>query len=161
MLADNVCVSDGWFYARAYAPTAMDLSLSASVDALALAASVRDCYRRMDAAYVTHDVTLRSATNIVKRTSTSTSTSGDATNLYLMDVLHLLMVLPPASAALLPDDATRSVLSDPDLGCVHMYPTNFLHHTYLRERKHECAPVLPDVDARALQEALCRRVYFR
>jgi 5'-3' exonuclease len=57
--------------------------------------------------------------------------------------LHLLVVLPPSSAHLLPDPRWRAVHSDPVLGCQYMYPTHFTVVKYLKFAPCTYEPLLP------------------
>ena len=57
----------------------------------------------------------------------------------------LLLILPPASAGLLPTWA-KPMVTDVARGCTHMYPTRFGFHTYLRNYMHEAVPQLPPFD---------------
>ena len=57
----------------------------------------------------------------------------------------LLLILPPQSAGLLPTWA-RPIFTDPMRGCVHIYPTRFAFHSYLRQFMHEATPRLPPFD---------------
>lgn len=67
---------------------------------------------------------------------------------------QLLMVLPPSSAPLVPDARQRRLMSDPEAGCVHMFPLRFTIATYLRSKLWECTPVLPPIDLQTVRRAL-------
>lgn len=65
--------------------------------------------------------------------------------------MQLLMVLPPESInEFLPKHAI--VTSDPEMGCMDMYPTDFKIMTYLKHQLWECIPVLPPIDEDRLKK---------
>ena len=124
------CLSTGWCYPHEYAPTARDLcNLLADTD---LAREVGDL---MDASERRMHVTAP-----------------------LPEGWQLLLVLPPASAALLPSDAVRRVMLDPELGCTHAFPRRINVATYLRDKLWECMPLLPPVDVEAVRVAVGQAV---
>jgi hypothetical protein len=110
------CMSTGWHYPHAYAPTAMDVLhlLTADGDTTLpgdVAAHMDATEREFDAAFPPH---------LLQR--------------------RLLLVLPPSSAkTLIPaaiwDAAVRET--------PHAFPDGFRVATYLRDRLHECVPLLP------------------
>ena len=57
----------------------------------------------------------------------------------------LLMILPPASAGLLPTWG-QALMADPLRGCQHLFPSTFGFDTYLRQYLHEAVPRLPPFD---------------
>jgi len=57
----------------------------------------------------------------------------------------LLMILPIASAPLLPNWASK-LMVDPLMGCQHLFPTTFGFDTYLKQYMHEAIPRLPPFD---------------
>ncbi len=59
--------------------------------------------------------------------------------------LQLLCVLPPSSKHLVKPEYAK-LMTDVNLGCVHMYPNTFLIGTYLKTFLWECHPELPPVD---------------
>jgi 5'-3' exonuclease len=67
---------------------------------------------------------------------------------------QLLMVLPPSSASLIPDEGLRRVMLDPGMGCIHMFPRRFKVATYMRDKLWECAPLLPLVEVGAIRKAV-------
>ena len=128
------CLSQGWHYPHAYAPTALDLHHALTADPATLAARVGALYALGDAEHR------------VNRTCSPALPD---------DIWQLVLVLPPQSAALIPPafPLARRVVSGDLRGCAHMYPRTFPIRTYLRGRLHECAPALPPVD-RLLQPFL-------
>jgi 5'-3' exoribonuclease 1 len=120
-------VPRGWYYAHAYAPTALDLH-NVLVDDGAGAPGVRACLLRAAAA-------------------PPPPARIDAR------LWQLLMVLPPGSAPLLPA-RLRRVMTDDALECRHLYPSAFRVTTYLREKLWECQPRLPVMDERLLAAAV-------
>lgn len=78
---------------------------------------------------------------------------GPATRAAAQDPkLHLLFVLPPRYAALLPRPL-RPVFHRLELGCVHMYPARFRATPYLKWHASEAVPRVPDLDCRAVMSA--------
>ena len=59
--------------------------------------------------------------------------------------LQLLLVLPPQSIDLLPEDL-RPLMTDIQHGCVHFYPHKFKVMTYLKHKLWECSPMIPHID---------------
>lgn len=59
--------------------------------------------------------------------------------------LQLMIVLPPKSKHLLKPELVR-LMTDVELGCVHMFPDTFTIGTYLKSFLWECHPDLPPVD---------------
>jgi len=55
-------------------------------------------------------------------------------------ILQQLSVLPPSQTF---DKQLFSIMNELDHGCVHMYPSHFLIHTFLKTYLWECTPVLP------------------
>lgn len=127
-LAAQRCCAGGWWYAPTHAPCALDLA-----HALCDPALVGAVGRELDAAAELPPEALREP------------------------AWQLLMVLPPASAGLLPP-ALRGVPAHP--ACEHMYPRSFRVSTYLRERLWECPPLLPPMDVAGLARAVaeCEQV---
>lgn len=60
-------------------------------------------------------------------------------------LLQLMMVLPPASSALLPEHV-RPIMLDATQGCVHYYPKEFLMATYLKQHASDCLAILPPIN---------------
>lgn len=63
--------------------------------------------------------------------------------------LQLLSVLPPSSATILSNDS-QSFMNDIEKGCIHMYPSGFRVHTFLKTYLWECSPILPPIDYASL-----------
>ena len=72
------------------------------------------------------------------------------------DLLQLLMVLPPQSSGLLPEERARRIMHDISLGACHMYPTTFSFEKYLKYRTWECHPILPHVNVITLMAAFAQ-----
>jgi 5'-3' exonuclease len=125
------CMSWGWHYAHAHAPTALDLHHALSWPSTHLAAAAERAFELADHE---HAVGAAAAPSL--------------------EAWQLLLVLPPQSAALMRYARCREVVEDPRLGCSHMFPTGFRVCKYLRERPHECVPLLPTPDDRLLRAAL-------
>jgi len=70
---------------------------------------------------------------------------------FIPDYVQLLCILPPESIHLIPGKL-RSVMTDPNLGCTHMYPRKYPILTFLKTRLWECSPVLPALDIPLLQK---------
>lgn len=67
---------------------------------------------------------------------------------------QLVCVIPPADAAALMPPRLRRVHTDVSLGCVHMFPVDFVVPTYLKALAWECHPLLPPIDLRRIARAL-------
>lgn len=67
--------------------------------------------------------------------------------------LQLMMVLPPDSIRKFVPQYSR-LLSDPALGCMDMYPTEFKIMTYLKSQSWECAPLLPPIEDERIASAI-------
>ncbi len=74
------------------------------------------------------------------------------TPMFIPDYVQLLCILPPESKQLLPN-RLRDIMTDPKLGCTHMYPTKYPVLTFLKTRLWECAPVLPPLDIQLLKKS--------
>jgi 5'-3' exoribonuclease 1 len=59
--------------------------------------------------------------------------------------LQLLLVLPPQSKHLLPNNL-QHIMTDINYGCVHFYPHKFNVMTYLKSKMWECSPIIPNID---------------
>lgn len=66
--------------------------------------------------------------------------------------LQLMMVLPPQSIDLIPNELRR-IMSDIDMNCVHYYPHKFKINTYLKQFLWECTPILPNININNLQKS--------
>ena len=131
-LARQRCLSWGWHYRHAHAPTAYDVHLTLAGRAAALGTS-REAALAFEAADAAHLSGERAAGS--------------------REAWQLLLVLPPQSSSLLPE-RVAPVVRTAALGCAHMFPGRFRLCVYLRERLHECPPLLPELDARLLVRAL-------
>lgn len=127
-LALQKCIAWGWWYAHAYAPTALDLH-NALADTTLPAALDDELERRCEVPPLARQA------------------PGE---------WQLLMVLPPGSAGLLAHvhPRLRAVMDEDAFGCRHMFPTGFRMATYLCEKMHECVPLLPPVDTKILCDAI-------
>lgn len=76
---------------------------------------------------------------------------------FLPDYIQLLCILPPESCPLLPPQL-RGVMTDPALGCTHMYPIKYPILTFLKTRLWECSPILPPLDISLLQKKTQRLI---
>lgn len=133
MLEYYVCLdaSTGWCYPHAYSPTALDVSVFLQERLASDAGQTR----------LAEDV---------ERMRAQAAPPSDAT-------FTLLLVLPPQSAALLPE-RLRPILADAALGCVAYYPHDFDVFTYLRRYLWECAPRIPHPDVQLLHRRWLRCV---
>ena len=114
-LGDQRCLSEGWCYdMHAHAPTAHDL-----------------CNLLMD------DGLPREVEDVMEATHRAHRDAASAGG----PQWPLLMVLPPASAALIRDTALRALMQDARYA--HAFPLGFKLGTYLKDRLWECHPVLP------------------
>ena len=69
------------------------------------------------------------------------------------ETLQLMAVLPPCSYKLV-DDQFQKVFTNIQNGCIHMYPSHFRIHTFLKTYLWECCPVLPAIDICQLNDAM-------
>jgi 5'-3' exonuclease len=114
------CLSPGWYYPHAYAPTALDLH-RALLDPADVCAHTERAMAEAERAMAHAERAMAHAEHAQ---------------------LQLLMVLPPASArTLIPE--LMPLMEDPALGCAHMFPSSFRVATYLRDKLWECTPLLP------------------
>ena len=143
-LARQTCLSPGWHYTHARAPTALDLhyalasyhhhaSAAATFGDAAFGGAVfGDAVRlAFEAADAAHGAWRRIA-------AIRDDGGGEAR-------WQLLHVLPPQSRELMPgasDDSIVALLARH----AYAYPTEFRVCTYLHERTHECAPILAALD---------------
>lgn len=67
-----------------------------------------------------------------------TSNDAGANNDYVKIDEQLLMVIPPSSKFILPNDDIRQYTTDVRKGLVHLFPTDFDVVTYMRSQLHEC-----------------------
>lgn len=77
------------------------------------------------------------------------------TPVFIKDYIQLLCILPPESNHLVPP-RLRGIMTDPAMGCTHMYPKRYPILTFLKTRLWECAPVLPPLDIPLLQKKSTR-----
>jgi 5'-3' exonuclease len=127
------CLSRGLHYPHGHAPTALDLCQALQGrPPLALAEAAERAFADADRAH-----------------SAGTGLVDEAT-------WQLMLVLPPQSAHLIEHPGARRVVAgaSPSGSAAHMYPRAFRMSTYGRERLHECAPMLPGLDAGLLALAL-------
>ena len=73
-------------------------------------------------------------------------------NSYINPIIQLLMVLPPYSKKLLPDNLQK-IMNELEYGCVHYYPLKFCLTSYLKSYLWECHPVIPNIDIIRIQNA--------
>jgi 5'-3' exoribonuclease 1 len=71
---------------------------------------------------------------------------------FIPDYVQLLCILPPESKHLLPN-RLRDIITDPKLGCTHMYPIKYPVLTFLKMRLWECCPILPPLDIPLLKKS--------
>jgi 5'-3' exonuclease len=129
------CISEGWYYPHAYPPTALDMHMMlASISPQVLSREIEGMYAESDTVHTAGE-----------RYTESLGHHGS---------WQLLNVLPPQSMDLLDHKNIQTVTTDLELGCVHMFPTRFRLATYLKEKLHECVPMLPPVDSVRLLRAL-------
>lgn len=67
--------------------------------------------------------------------------------------LHLIAVLPPANASLIPREEVRRIVFEPAFGVQYMFPWDHTVDTFLKSRLWECYPVLPPIDLERLDQA--------
>lgn len=70
--------------------------------------------------------------------------------------LQLLLVLPPCSKHLIPDEKKARLMSDLKLGCLHYFPTEFRISTFLKSFIWECSAILPDINIKYLYGCLLK-----
>ena len=129
------CLSMGWHYPHAYAPTALDLHMTTGSRGESISNEIDLMFEEADRSHLMGE---RIVASLV----------GDSC------AWQLLLVLPLKSMHLLPDDRLREIMKNMDHGCVHMFPDGFMVATYLKEKMHECIPLLPAIDTRLLTKAL-------
>lgn len=138
-LSRQECVSVGWHYRHPHAPTALDVRKALLGNELAVGGSpfapsgiAESAFRLADQLHRQGERTLGSA------------------------VWQLLHVLPPQTIATLfsPSSLAGRIATDPRLGCVHLFPSSFGLVTYLKEKLHECVPVIPEIDPKLLIRAV-------
>ena len=56
----------------------------------------------------------------------------------IQSIDQLIMVLPPSSIDLLPDESSKKIMRDTSYGCGHLFPTQFDICTFMKYRLHEC-----------------------
>ncbi len=112
-----------WYYQHAYSPLASDLGNMMSTKSSRANATATD--------KTMHDALLTNSS------------------------LQLLAVLPPCSSGLFDDTSSKckAVMHNLAHGCVHMYPSHFRIHTFLKTYLWECSPVLPAIDIERLHIA--------
>jgi len=133
-IARGRCLSWGWHYPHAHAPTALDLHHATTVgDVRSVGQGAAAAFDAADEAHAAGERALGSR-----------------------EAWQLLLVLPPQSAALQPSEAARAAVADAGLGCAHMFPHRFEVCCYLREKLHECPALLPEPDAKLLIRSLSR-----
>jgi 5'-3' exonuclease len=67
--------------------------------------------------------------------------------------LQLLLVLPPQSIELLPNEL-QHIMTKIEYGCVHFYPYDFKVMTYLKHKLWECTPMIPHIDIKKVIGAM-------
>lgn len=105
------------------------------------------------------------ASDLVKYLMSQTQETLDATKRNLQyipsssvdietsQLLQLLLVLPPQSKALLPEQL-QPIMTDIYHGCLHYYPKDFKVMTFLKNKMWECTPLVPNIDVEIIKEAL-------
>lgn len=68
-------------------------------------------------------------------------------------LLQMLMVLPPQSQSLIPDEYKYMYSSVAD-GCVHYFPCKFEFSTFLKTQLWECHPILPIVNLQYIRDCI-------
>lgn len=138
-LSRQECVSVGWHYRHPHAPTALDVRKSLLGNELAVGGSPFAPSGIAESAF-------RSADQLHRQGEKALGSA----------VWQLLHVLPPQTHATLfsPSSLAGRIATDPRLGCVHLFPSSFGLVTYLKEKLHECVPILPEVDPQLLIRAV-------
>jgi 5'-3' exonuclease len=130
----NENISNDWFYQFTYSPTILDICNYMTL----YDANVALTYSQSN---------ISSNIPLYKYVQTSIR---DKYNTISYDTdLQLLMCLPPSSYSLLKPCLQR-VMTDIDIGCVHMYPLRFKLTTYLKTFLWEAYPILPKIDVKKL-----------
>lgn len=122
-LARGECLSIGWAYPHARAPTALDLHLALLSMSLRTAA--------MPAAFESAD-----RAHLAYRSMPELRGLSDPAAAW-----QLMQVLPPRSAARLLEPAALALAKTTAFS--HLYPATFRVCTYMCERMHECPVLLP------------------
>jgi 5'-3' exoribonuclease 1 len=76
-----------------------------------------------------------------------------SSNGFLDANAQLLCIMPKDSIDILPK-RVRDVMTDPEKGCLHLFPSDFHIQTYLKTHLWECTPVLPALDMQSIRYAL-------
>jgi 5'-3' exoribonuclease 1 len=151
------CMSHGWYYSYAHAPSCVDLALCASEPGISQSVSeaLEQSHVEYERFYAGVDVDLRGQ---CPGPGPCQGPGQDIRPAPIEDRVrrsaHLALVLPPSSARLIPSSPVRRVMRSAALGCVHMYPVKFRLSTYLKEKTWECKPVLPHVDMDVLRRGI-------
>lgn len=128
-------LSSGWCYPNAYPPTASDMHLMLE------STSPQVLSREIDVMYAESEKAHCAGERFTESVGRP-------------ELWQLLNVLPPQSMGILEGQHIQSLTIDLEHGCAHMFPTRFRLATYLKEKLHECVPLLPPVDPVRLLKAL-------
>ena len=125
------CLAEGWYFPHNDAPTAMDL----------------------------HHILSRPGADAIRMTAEMAYSmlheGAKGTGQVDAVTWQLMLVLPPQSSTLLQGNyVAHAIVSGNHGPTSYMYPKAFQLSTYARERLHECAPILPDLDCELLAEAV-------
>lgn len=123
-----------WYYKYCYSPTIFDLS------------NFLEFEMRMK---LKIDIK-----TVMQLTAQSLIPNENFKNMMKDGLLQLIMVLPPSSSYLIPDQHKAKIMHDISLGCLHYFPQQFIITTFLKNYLWECSAVLPDIDLEYLHTQL-------
>jgi 5'-3' exoribonuclease 1 len=72
---------------------------------------------------------------------------------FVDPIVQLMSILPYESKELFPYNIQK-LLTDPALGCTHLFPESYPIQTYLKTHLWECTPVLPHLDIQRIQKSM-------
>lgn len=110
---------DGWYYPHSLSPTIMDLYMTIEAsDVRTIAKNVQNKLDKLQSEYLK-------------------PTPKEA----------LLLILPYQSKHIIPKKY-HPIMENPRYGCMHYYPKDFVLNTYVKNKLHECKPIIPDINDR-------------
>lgn len=115
-----------WSYKFAYSPTMMD------------------CFNHLQSCKSLHNG---------KHTKTEIIQTLEQVDSRHKHISQLLYVIPFTDMYILPEKYQR-IYTDVLYGCVHMFPTSFCIHTYMKSKTHECIPIIPMANIDRLVRAI-------
>lgn len=128
-----------WSYKYSYSPTILDLMNHLQFEMRVLDNEILE----FDDSKKSNSINNILDTNNLR----SSILSNEAfTTMMTSGSLQLLLVLPPCSKHLIPDERKADLMTNLSLGCLHFYPRDFKISTFLKSFIWECSAILPDLD---------------